>query len=144
VNLPDANVLLHAVNSSSREHAQAKAWLDAELSSGRTLGLSWVVLLAFLRVSTWAGIFPSPLTASHATAVVRDWLALPAVVTVEPGPRHFDLAADLWLAAGAYPNLQNDAHLAALAVERRGHVITFDRDFARFPGVSWSLPSTPD
>lgn len=140
MNLPDANVLLHAVNGSSREHLRAKGWLDAELRSGRTLGLSWVVLLAFMRVSTRAGIFPSPLTSSEAADIVRGWLTLSTVVTVDPGPRHVELVADLWVAAGGYPNLVNDAHLAALAVQRRGTVITFDRDFARFPGVSWALP----
>jgi predicted nucleic acid-binding protein len=35
----------------------------------------------------------------------------------------------------------NDAHLAALAIEHRGSVVSFDSDFGRFPGVTWIEPS---
>lgn len=33
-----------------------------------------------------------------------------------------------------------DAHLAALAIEHGATVLSFDRDFARFEGVQWTLP----
>jgi predicted nucleic acid-binding protein len=35
----------------------------------------------------------------------------------------------------------NEAHLAALAIEHGAEVVSFDRDFGRFPGLRWSLPS---
>ncbi len=34
----------------------------------------------------------------------------------------------------------NDAHLAALAVEHRCGIVSFDNGFARFAGVQWSEP----
>jgi predicted nucleic acid-binding protein len=34
----------------------------------------------------------------------------------------------------------NDVHLAALAIEHRGVVVSFDRDFERFDGLAWQLP----
>jgi predicted nucleic acid-binding protein len=34
----------------------------------------------------------------------------------------------------------NDAHLAALAIEHGGTIITFDRDFDRFPGLRRLTP----
>lgn len=34
----------------------------------------------------------------------------------------------------------NDAHLAALAVEHRCTVVSFDHDFGRFEGVEWAMP----
>ena len=37
--------------------------------------------------------------------------------------------------------MRRDAHLAALAIEHRGEVVTYDNDLARFPGVAWSTPS---
>ena len=37
-------------------------------------------------------------------------------------------------------DLVPDAVLAALAVEHGGEVVTFDRDFARFPGLRWVRP----
>ncbi len=36
-------------------------------------------------------------------------------------------------------NLVSDAHLAALAIEHRCGIVSFDNDFARFPGVDWTL-----
>jgi len=35
----------------------------------------------------------------------------------------------------------SDAWFAALAIENACEWITLDRDFARFPGLSWSMPS---
>jgi len=42
---------------------------------------------------------------------------------------------------GRAGNLVNDAHLAALAVEHDAEVVSFDSDFARFPGVRWRRPA---
>jgi predicted nucleic acid-binding protein len=32
-------------------------------------------------------------------------------------------------------------HLAALAIEHGATILSFDRDFARFDGVQWKLPT---
>jgi predicted nucleic acid-binding protein len=37
--------------------------------------------------------------------------------------------------------LTTDAHLAALAIEHGATIVSFDRDFARFEGVRWTLPA---
>lgn len=136
----DANVLLHAVNSAADRHREARSWLDAALSGGATVGFSWVVLLAFLRLSTKAGLFPRPLPVDAALARVRAWLAQPTSVVLEPTPRHLEVLAGLVTTTGTGGNLTSDAHLAALAVEHRATVVTYDRDFGRFPGVSWQEP----
>jgi uncharacterized protein len=138
--LVDANVLIYAVNSSSRQHEPARTWLDSALSGGATVGLAWVPLLAFVRISTRAGLFPRPLTTGQATTLVQEWLAQPAARLVAPGVRHAGLLADLLAEVGTGGNLVNDAHLAALAVEHRAEIVTYDTDFARFPGVRWSPP----
>ena len=43
--------------------------------------------------------------------------------------------------AGTAGNLTTDAHPAALAIEHGATVVSFDRDFARFEGVHWTLPA---
>jgi len=138
----DANVLLYAVNEDSTKHEESREWLDSALSGGATVGFSWIVLLAFIRLSTKAGIFPRPLTLTEALGVVEAWLAQPAAVVVEPTVRHASVLADLLQAVGFGGNLVNDAHLAALAVEHHGQVVTFDLDFDRFTGVKWENPGT--
>lgn len=136
----DANVLLYAVNEASEQHGRARGWLDAALSGPETVGFTWVVLLAFLRLSTHRGVFPRPLGVSEATAVVRDWIGRPSAVLVEPTSRHLDVLAGLLAETGTAANLVNDAHLAALAVEHDAVVVSFDADFGRFPGVRREQP----
>jgi toxin-antitoxin system PIN domain toxin len=140
VNLVDANVLLYAVNSDSDRHDLSRRWLDRALSGGDTVAFAWIVLLAFVRLATKEGLFPFPLSVDGALSRVDAWLGSPAAVVVEPGIDHARVLRDLLGATGAGSNLANDAHLAALALEHRCGVISFDNDFARFPGVRWAPP----
>jgi predicted nucleic acid-binding protein len=57
-----------------------------------------------------------------------------------PGTRHFGLFLDLIRHCNAKGNLITDAYLAALAIENGCRFLTFDRDFARFPGFDWATP----
>lgn len=141
--LVDANVLLYAVNTSSRQHERSRAWLEGALAGGAAVAMAWVPLLAFVRISTRAGLFPRPLTVVQAGQVVQDWLAQPACTLVHPTARHPYLLADLLDGVGVGGNLVNDAHLAALALEHRAEIVSYDTDFARFPGVRCSPPPQP-
>jgi hypothetical protein len=85
-------------------------------------------------------VFPRPLSAADAVDLVQAWLAQPALV-VEPTARHTEVIGPLLSAVGTAGNLVNDAHVAALAIEHAGEVVSFDADFARFPGVRWRLPA---
>jgi toxin-antitoxin system PIN domain toxin len=140
VQLVDANVLIYAVNSDARHHQRSRRWLDEALSGGSTVGFSWVVLLAFVRLSTKAEVFPRPLTPDEALDIVEAWLAAPAAVVLEPTRDHLRILRRLLGELGAGANLTSDAHLAALSIEHRGAVVSFDRDFGRFDGVDWRLP----
>lgn len=133
--LVDANVLLYAVNADARQHEPAREWLDHALSGEETVAFSWVVLLAFIRISTHPGIFGSPLSAETAFDVAEAWLAQPGAVLVEPTRRHPGILRGLLADVGTAGNLVNDAHLAALAIEHRADVVSFDADFTRFRGV---------
>lgn len=136
----DANVLLYAVNSASEHHEPSRRWLDTALSGADTVGLAWVPLLAFVRLTTKEGLFPSPLRLSEAMGQVADWLSAPGAVMVSPTPRHIDVLAGLLSSVGSGGNLVNDGHLAALAVEHRGTIVSYDNDFGRFGGVTWQTP----
>lgn len=138
--LVDANVLLYAVNEDAVHHRAAKRWLDDALAGATTVGWSWIVLLAFLRVATRSGIFARPLDSSTAAAIVRQWLDAPTSVLVEPTVQHLEVLSGLLTEVGTAGNLVSDAHLAALAIEHRASVVTFDRDLARFSGIRTERP----
>src|SRR5436190_7778266 len=113
----DANVLLYAVNEDAPAHASARNWLDRALGGTDRVGFAWVVLLAFLRLSTHSAVFPAPLELADAGTIIRGWLAAPAAAVLQPSSRHADLLLGLLATTGASANLVNDAHLAALAIE---------------------------
>ena len=140
MNVVDANVLLYAVNADASRHAESKAWLDGALRGGATVGFAWVAVLAFVRLATKAAVFPHPLATDEAFDVVDAWLSQPAAIVVEPTARHGQLVRSLLAGAGTGGNLVNDAHLAALSIEHRGSVISYDSDFGRLPGVTWRQP----
>lgn len=136
----DANVLIYAVNEDSPHHDLARDWLDTALSGSDTVGFAWVVVLAFLRLTTRASLWRRPLTVDEACSIVEGWLARPAAVVVHPTPRHLHVLRGLLSPTGTASNLVTDAHLAALATELGAQVVTFDRDFGRFPGLRWRVP----
>ncbi|MFT4259615.1 type II toxin-antitoxin system VapC family toxin [Microbacterium sp.] len=138
----DANVLLYAVNSASPGHEASLRWLDEALDGNDDVGFSWSVLLAFVRISTNPRIMPHALTPESAMAQVHEWIAAPSAHVLNPGARHPEILERLLLAQGAAANLVNDAHLAALAVEHRATIVSFDSDFARFAGVRCATPES--
>lgn len=138
--LVDANVLIHAANSAAREHDAASRWLRQALRRQEAVGFAWTVVLAFLRLSTHASVFPRPLTPGQAVETVERWLESPAAVLVEPRRRHLPLLRRLLDDTGTGGNLVGDAHLAALALELGATVVSFDRDFARFDGLELLRP----
>ena len=140
MHLVDANVLLYAVNADAAHHERSRRWLDDALSGADTVAFAWIALLAFVRLSTNAGLFPSPLAVDAAMDRVDAWLSAAPSVVLEPTVDHAQVVRRLLAGVGVGGNLVNDAHLAALAIEHRCGVVSFDNDFSRFPGVSWSLP----
>ena len=136
----DANVLLYAVNSSSDHHDACRRWLDGALSGGDVVGLAWVPMLAFARLATKHGLFPSPMSPDDAMAQITEWCSAPGAMIVNPTARHADLLSGLLSTVGAGGNLVNDAHLAALALEHRARIVSYDNDFDRFKGVQRDVP----
>lgn len=139
--LVDTNVLLHARNTISSEHRVARTWLDNALSGGAPVGFAWLVLVGFVRLSTHPAIFSRPLTHDRAMAQVEAWLESPSATVLHPGPGHARELTRMLTAVNSGGNLTNDAHLAALAVEHKATLVSFDSDFSRFPGVRWERPA---
>ncbi len=136
----DANVLLYAANSDAERHQPSRQWLDGALSGGDTVGLTWLTLTAFLRLSTKVGLFPRPLRTADALGVVRAWLEAPGARLVTPSPQHLDVLSRLVTDAGAGGNLVADAHLAAIALEHRAELVSYDADFGRFARLRCRRP----
>lgn len=138
--LVDANLLLYSVDAGSPHHEPARSWLDGELSSDRPTGFAWVVLLAFVRISTNARLYDAPLGVAEAMDHVDAWLGQPHSTVVAPGRRHASLLRTLLAPLGTGANLTSDAHLAALALEHGAVICSADTDFQRFKDVRVENP----
>jgi len=136
----DVNVLLNAHREEQPDHAVARALLERTVGSPQPFGLSEFVLSSFVRIATHRRAFDPPTPTAEALAFCQDLRARPNARLVAPGARHWQLFVDLCARADASGNLVADAYLAALAIESGCDWISFDRDFARFPGLRWRSP----
>lgn len=142
--LPDANLLIYALDSSSPRHEPARDWIERVFSGSEPVGLAWQVLLAVLRLTTRATVFARPYSVEEAFDVVDGWLTQPCATIVHPTTRHAAVLRGLLTPLGTAGNLTSDAHLAALAVEYGAELCSSDADFSRFPGLRWVDPLRSD
>ncbi|HEX3570230.1 MAG TPA: TA system VapC family ribonuclease toxin [Acidobacteriaceae bacterium] len=136
----DANILLYAYDTGARQYPAARSYLEQILSAPDPVGIPLLSLLAFLRLSTKAGLLAAPYTMEEAIAFVESWLEQPQVRVLIPGERHWSILKHLLIAGQVRGALVTDAEIAALTLECGGELQTNDRDFARFPGLRWKNP----
>jgi hypothetical protein len=140
VKLFDVNVLVNAYRGDADHHEPCRAAIEDAISSPTAFGLAPIVLSGFLRVVTHRRVFKTPTSLIDALEFIDALRSVPQAVTIEPGPRHWEIFTQLCLEARATGDLIPDAYLAALAIEAGCEFVTTDRDFARFPGLSWTDP----
>jgi len=140
VKLVDINVFIYAVNADAPHHERSKRWLESALSGTEPVGITWTVLLGFLRITTRPGILERPLSADEALRYVDSWLQQPPVELVVPGPNHWAILRALLTTSGTAGNLTSDAHLAAHAIEGGWTLVSTDSDFRRFSGLTVQNP----
>jgi toxin-antitoxin system PIN domain toxin len=128
----DLNLLLYATNADAPEHAAARSWWESALNGDEQVGLTWPVLLGFLRLTTRAGLVPRPLTPRQALDTLDAWLTHARTSVLHPGDEHWSILRGLIDDAGTAGNLTTDAHLAAVTIEYGAALYTTDSDFSRF------------
>jgi uncharacterized protein len=138
--LPDVNVLIYALRRDLPLHRICRPWLVALVSGGARFGLSLLVLSAVVRITTNTRVFRKPSTIAEAFGFCEDLLGQPHCQIVEPGERHWDIFKQLCTETETRGPSITDAWFAALAIESGCEWVTFDRDYARFPGLKWHAP----
>lgn len=136
----DLNVLIYAINSSTAQHEPVSSWWNEAMSGDEPIGLPWLVLGGFLRITTRSGILPKPLPVDAALSLIDGWLQHHNVVVPRESDDHWTIFRRLLADAGTGGNLVTDAHLAAIAVGNGATLATCDKDFARFPGLRLTSP----
>jgi len=133
--IPDANLLIYAHDSLSPEHSAAKDWWGSTLSGAESVGLPWVVILAFTRIMTHPQVSQSPLSVQQVRSLVEDWIDAPCVRMIQLSDRALPVFFDLLCDARMGGNLSADALIALHAREHSATIYSNDRDFDRFHGI---------
>ncbi len=136
----DVNVLVDAYRPDAPRHAAIRQWLDAARFGVEPVTVPGVVASAFVRITTNRRVFSEPAPIVEVLAFMSGLYDSPAVLRIEPGPRHWQSFSDLCRRSGVAGDLVPDAWLAALAIENRATLITADRGFGRYPGLRWRDP----
>lgn len=140
--IPDINLLVYAYNEAAPWHSAARRWWEERLGDEASVGLPWATIFGFVRLVTHSRVLATPVSPKVAMDAVEQWLEVPSVRIVDPGPRHLTIVRDLLEATGVAASLTTDTHLAAIAIEFQAELCSTDLDFARFPGLRWTNPLT--
>jgi uncharacterized protein len=136
----DVNVLLNAHRPGQEHHQVARELLETVVNAPAPFALSEAVLGAFVRIATDPRAFRAPTPLDDAFVFTDSLLRRPNARIVRAGDRQWQIFEDLCRRTQARGALIADAQHAALALEHGCEWISFDRDFARFPGLSWRHP----
>lgn len=139
--LADVNVLIYAFRKDTARHDTCKPWLDKLVMGEAQFGLSPLALSAVARITTNPRIFRHPNSTKEVFAYCDNLLGQPHCEIVRPGERHWTIFKRLCLETGVRGPRITDAWFAALAIEHGCTWITYDRDYARFPGLDWREPA---
>jgi hypothetical protein len=91
-------------------------------------------------VTTHPRVFRVPSTVGEVFTFTDALRVHPHCRLIRPGESHWPVFQSLCKHANAKGNLVTDAWYAALAIESGCTWVTTDRDYARFPGLSWTDP----
>jgi hypothetical protein len=133
--------LVYAFRKELPQHAVCRAWLHDVVLGKANFGLSPLTLSALVRVTTSKRIYSNPSSLGDAFGFCEDLLAQPHCRIVEPGERHWDVFKSLCVETNTRGPTLTDVWYAALAIESGCEWITLDRDYARFPGLRWRMPT---
>ncbi len=139
--VPDVNLLLYAYNRDAPEHDEARIWWESCLSGSETVGLTYPVLFAFVRIATGTYAMQRPMSVADAASCIELWRGRRVVRVIEPDSDYVVKVLKLLRSTGsAGGNLVTDAQIAALALQHDGTIHTADRDFEKFDGLKVVYP----
>ncbi len=138
--IPDINLLIYAYNDQAAQHSEAKAWWEDLLNGKTPVGLTWLAISGFIRLTTHPRVLANPMPVTQATTIVRDWLTQAPVRIIQPGLKFQEIFLRQLEQVGVGGNLTTDAQFAALAIEHQAELQSCDTDFTRFTGLKWRNP----
>lgn len=139
--LLDVNVVLAAHRTDHPHHALVGPWFMRLTSGVEQFWVPETVWVSFVRLATHRRVFEVPTSVEDSFAFARAVVAQPNHVQLTSSERAMELFEAQCRGAEAAGDLVPDAYLVALATDHACTLVSLDRDFARFDGLSWERPS---
>ena len=136
----DVNLLLYSYDPGAPLHREAKAWLESSLSGNFTVGIPFLAITAFLRISTNDQLPRTSLRMADAMEAVDQLLTSPSVRVLHTDEAHWKVLKQVLSDSGVTGRTLTDAQFAAFAIQYKATLCSTDKHFARFPGLKWKNP----
>ena len=132
----DVNVLLHASDSDTAEHAAAQGLIQRLVAGPALTTLFWPVLLSYLRIATNPRVYDRPHSPADTVKVVDGLLAASTVRVVGEDANTWSVYKHLDIGQPIRGDLVPDAVIVAMMLSNGVSTIyTRDRGFRRFDGI---------
>ena len=141
--LIDTSILVYAARSGHREHEIAAKFLKSRSEGSELWHLTWQNIFEFIRTLTDPQIPDGkPFYIDEALDRARLLLSSPSLQIIHPGPRHFDIFADLASRTAQVRSIfVHDTRIAAIMIENGvKQIYTADDGFGRFRDIQVMNP----
>ncbi len=138
----DVNVLLYAHRQESPRHGPSREWVGSLIDGPEPFAVPDAVALGFVRIATNPRVYARPSSVSEAWQFLDEVLASRFAVRAAAGERVLAQMRTLMEATGVIAAQTTDAYIAAVALEMGATLVSADRGFSRFPGLSTLNPLT--
>ena len=132
--LPDVNVWLSLVDENHAHHEKAVCYWQEQ--SAPEIAFCRVTALAFLRLASHPKILSRPLTYEESWDIYQRFRIEEQVGFIVDSPEVDKVFMELSREPDFQHHLWTDCYLAALARFRNCRIVSFDKDFNRFPKLT--------
>jgi uncharacterized protein len=140
IDLLDINLWVALVDQRHIHHPIAQAyWAE---NGANPFAFCRITMLGFLRLATSPKAVLHPKSHAEAWSIYQEFMAIPQVRFLSEPPALESSFQSLTTQAAFPHRLWTDAYLAAFAIASGCRLVSFDADFARFPGLQF-LHLTP-
>ena len=137
----DTNILVYAHRADSSWHVPAESVIHDLAESIATWAIPWPCIHEFLAICTHPRIYDPPSPLDEALQQLACWFESPTLTMLHEGPGYLSSLKEILQETRSSGPAVHDARVAALC---RFHgvqeLLTTDRDFSRFRGLSTRNP----
>ncbi len=133
--LPDVNVVVASVRADHPHHHDARNFLQSAKAESDAFVVPVEVLASSMRI-LMLDIWVDPESSSSASALMRTWVEAADAEVVGHPAGSFTVLNELARTLDLSPRRVPDALLASSAIVLRATLVSLDRGFAGYPGLS--------